>query len=331
MNAMKAKIAVLTLILLVASLSPAYAGNERRLGTSGAQELRIPVGARGTALGGAILADVQGIEAVYWNPAGLSYLENTEAVFSHQPYIADINVNFVGVAHTIEGIGTIGAAAKIVSIGDMEETTLDQPDGTGRTYGPSLSVISMSFSRILTNRVSFGITGKFIYERIFEVSASGIAFDAGVIYDPGWNGIKMGMVLKDYGPQMKFSGIGFDRTLDDRPVAPKAASFDLPSSLSLGMSYTTTKGVNQAMVSGNFVNNNYSMDMWQGGFEYTYDNKYSLRAGYNYSSQENWQYGLTLGGGLTYEFQGTKLMFEYAWADVDVFDANQYFTVKVQF
>ncbi|NMC44872.1 MAG: hypothetical protein GYA46_13220 [candidate division Zixibacteria bacterium] len=58
---MKAKIAVLTLILLVASLSPATAGNERRIGTSGAQELRIPVGARGTALGGAILADVQGI------------------------------------------------------------------------------------------------------------------------------------------------------------------------------------------------------------------------------------------------------------------------------
>lgn len=328
---MKAKIAVLTLILLVASLSPATAGNERRIGTSGAQELRIPVGARGTALGGAILADVQGIEAVYWNPAGLAYLENTEAVFSHQPYLAEINVNFVGVAHTIEGLGTIGAAAKIVSIGDMEETTLDQPDGTGRVYGPSLSVISMSFSRILTNRVSFGITGKFIYERIFEVSASGIAFDAGVIYDPGWNGIKMGMVLKDYGPQMKFSGIGFDRTLDDRPVAPKAASFDLPSSLSLGMSYTATKGVNQAMVSGNFINNNYSMDMWQGGFEYTYDNKYCLRAGYNYSSQDKWQYGLTLGGGLSYEFQGTKLTFEYAWADVDVFDANQYFTVKVQF
>lgn len=328
---MKAKIAVLTLILLVASLSPATAGNERRIGTSGAQELRIPVGARGTALGGAILADVQGIEAVYWNPAGLAYLENTEAVFSHQPYLAEINVNFVGVAHTIEGLGTIGAAAKIVSIGDMEETTLDQPDGTGRVYGPSLSVISMSFSRILTNRVSFGITSKFIYERIFEVSASGIAFDAGVIYDPGWNGIKMGMALKDYGPQMKFSGIGFDRTLDDRPVTPKAASFDLPSSLCLGMSYTTTKGVNQAMVSGNFINNNYSMDMWQGGFEYTYDNKYCLRAGYNYSSQDKWQYGLTLGGGLSYEFQGTKLTFEYAWADVDVFDANQYFTVKVQF
>jgi len=328
---MKAKKAVLTLILLVASLSPATAGNERRIGTSGAQELRIPVGARGTALGGAILADVQGIEAIYWNPAGLAYLENTEAVFSHQPYLAEINVNFVGVAHTIEGLGTIGAAAKIVSIGDMEETTEDQPDGTGRVYGPSLSVISMSFSRILTNRVSFGITGKFIYERIFEVSASGIAFDAGVIYDPGWNGIKMGMALKDYGPQMKFSGIGFDRTLDDRPVTPKAASFDLPSSLSLGMSYTATKGVNQAMVSGNFINNNYSMDMWQGGFEYTYDNKYCLRAGYNYSSQDKWQYGLTLGGGLSYEFQGTKLTFEYAWADVDVFDANQYFTVKVQF
>ncbi|MDD4052353.1 MAG: PorV/PorQ family protein [candidate division Zixibacteria bacterium] len=328
---MKSKIVFLMLILLVVSLNPAYAGNDRRIGTAGAQELRIPIGSRGTALGGAILADVKGIESVYWNPAGLANMEGTEAMFSHQPYLAEINVNFAGVATTIEGFGTIGAAAKIISIGDMEETTEEYPDGSGRTFGPSLSVISMSYARILTNRVTFGITGKFIYEKIFEVSASGIAFDAGVIYDPGWHGVKMGMVLKDYGPQMKFSGMGFNQSLDNRPVRPIAASFDLPSSLNIGMSYTATMGANQTMISGNFVNNNYSMDMWQGGVEYVYDGKYALRGGYNYSSQDNWQYGLTLGGGLTYDFQGTKISFEYTWADVDTFDANQYFTLKLQF
>jgi len=328
---MKSKIVFLMLILLVVSLNPAYAGNDRRIGTAGAQELRIPIGSRGTALGGAILADVKGIEAVHWNPAGLANLEGIEAMFSHQPYLADINVNFAGVANTIEGFGTIGVAAKIVSIGDMEETTEEFPDGSGRTFGPSLSVISMSYARILTNRVAFGITGKFVYERIFEVSASGVAFDAGVIYDPGWHGVKLGMVLKDYGPQMKFSGMGFNRSLDNRPGRPIAASFDLPSSLNIGMSYTATMGLNQTMVSGNFINNNYSMDMWQGGVEYVYDGKYALRGGYNYSSQENWQYGLTLGGGLTYDFSGTKITFEYTWADADVFDANQYFTLKLQF
>lgn len=328
---MKSKIVFLMLILLVVSLSPAYAGSDRRIGTAGAQELRIPIGSRGTALGGAILADVTGIEAVYWNPAGLANLEGTETMFSHQPYLADIAVNFAGVASTVEGFGTIGVAAKIVSVGDIQETTEEFPDGSGRTFGPSLSVISTSYSRILTNRVTFGITGKFIYERILDVSASGVAFDAGVIYDPGWHGVKIGMVLKDYGPQMKFSGMGFNRSLNSRPARPIAASFDLPSSLNMGMSYTATMGTSQTMVSGNFINNNYSMDMWQGGVEYVYDGKYALRGGYNYSSQENWQYGLTLGGGLTYEFQGTKITLEYTWAETDVFEANQYFTVKVQF
>ncbi len=328
---MKTKIVFLVLVLLVVSLSPAYAGSVRRIGTAGAQELRIPVGSRGTALGGAILADAKGVEAIYWNPAGLANLEGTEAMFSHQPYLAEININFVGVGTTIEGFGTIGATAKIVGIGDMEETTQDLPDGTGRIFAPSLSVISLTYARILTNRVTFGLSGKFINERIFEATAAGIAFDAGVMYDPGWNGVKLGMVLKDYGPEMKFGGVGFTQPSAGHPVRPISESFDLPSSLNIGMSYTATMTDNTLMFSGNFMNNNFSADVWQGGVEYVYDGKYALRGGYNYCSQDSWLYGFSVGGGLTYDFRGTKLSFEYTWTDTDVFDANQYFTVKAQF
>lgn len=323
---------LLTLVLLVVSLSTAYAGSDRRIGTAGAQELRIPVGSRGTAMGGAVLTDAHGVEAAYWNPAGLADLEGTEAMFSHQPYIAGINVNFAGIATAIEDFGTFAVTAKVVSIGDMEETTEAFPDGSGRVFGPSLTVLSMSYARILTNHVMFGITGKFINERIFEVSASGVSFDAGFVYDPEWHGVKIGMMIRDYGPEMRFNGRGFNRSLDQRPARPVSAGFDLPSSFNLGMSYDLIKnGSNAAMISGNFNSNNYSQDVWQGGAEYTYDGKYSLRAGYNYSNQNAWLYGFSLGGGLVYEFQGTKLSFEYSWTETAVFDANQYFTVKVQF
>ena len=94
---MKYRILILVLVLLAMNLTLVYAGNERRIGTAGAQELRIPVGARGTAMGGAVVADAHGMEAIYWNPAGLAHLGRTEAMFSHQPYIADNYVNFVGI------------------------------------------------------------------------------------------------------------------------------------------------------------------------------------------------------------------------------------------
>ncbi|MEP0827534.1 MAG: PorV/PorQ family protein [Candidatus Zixiibacteriota bacterium] len=329
---MKNKIVFLMLILLAASLSTAYAGSDRRLGTAGAQELRIPIGARGTAMGGAVTANASGVESIYWNPAGLASLEGTEAFFSHQPYIADIDVNFVGVATNMSDFGILGVGAKIVSIGDMEETTEEFPDGTGRVFNPSLSVLSLSYARTLTYNVTFGATGMYINERIFEVSASGVAFDVGFIYRPNWHGVSLGMVIKNYGPEMKFSGRGFDRVLDLRPARPVAATFDLPSSFNLGMSFDfLSNGPNLATVSGNFCSNNYSEDLWQGGLEYGYDGKYFLRAGYNYSQQESYLYGFSFGAGLTLNFGNTDVTFEYSWTETETFDNNQYFTGRINF
>ncbi len=52
---MKRKVLFVVMALLVLSLSTAYAGNELRIGSAGAQELRIPYGSRGTAMGGQLL------------------------------------------------------------------------------------------------------------------------------------------------------------------------------------------------------------------------------------------------------------------------------------
>ena len=331
---MKFKIVVLIMVLLVVSLNVAYAGNDRRLGTAGAQELRIPVGARSVAMGGAVIADVTGVEAVYWNPAGLANLGGTEAMFSYQPYFADIDINFVGVATRIEDFGTIAASAKIVSIGDMEETTVAQPDGTGRIYSPTLSVLTLSYARILTSNVSMGFNAMFINEKIFEATANGMAFDIGIMFNPDWKGVTMGMVIKNYGAEMKYSGRGFDVSNGDRPVSGNSASFDIPSSLNLGITYRfLDQDKNLASISGNYTSNNFSLDTWQGGLEYVYDDIFSLRGGYNYSDQNSYLYGVSLGGGLKYSFGNTTMSIEYTWMDTDenAFDANQFFTVKALF
>jgi len=331
---MKTKTLVLLIAaLLVVGLSSAYAGNADRVGTAGAQELRVPYGSRGTAMGGAVIANPRGIESMFWNPAGLASLEGTEAMFSYLPYIADIDQNFVGAATNIGDFGTLGAGAKVMSIGDIEETTREQPDGTGRTFSPSFTVVNVSYARTLTANVSFGATAMFIHESILDMTASGFAFDAGFIYDPGWQGVRVGLVLKNYGPEMEFSGRGSERSLAGiRPANPLSAPFDLPASINIGMSYDFLDRDNHlACVTGNFRSSSFGSDLFQGGFEYGYNNLYFLRAGYNYSDQTEWISGLTLGAGLSYEISNAKLTFEYAWNQTDVFDDNQYFTLSVAF
>lgn len=322
-------------VLLALGLTSAYAGSDRRIGTAGAQELLIPVGSRGTAMGGAAVADPEGLESIYWNPAGLAELEGTEVMFSHNPYIADIDNNFGAVATNIEGFGTLAASAKVMSIGDIEETTEAQPEGTGSIYNPTLTVVGVTYARSLTAAVQFGATANFINENLFEVTASGVAFDFGIRYTPSWQGMQMGITIKNYGPNMKFSGSGFDRSYEAagrRRVKLNPAPFELPSSVNLGVSYNfLTNGLNSATVLGNFQSNNHTADNFQGGFEYAYDNKYFLRAGYNYADQDEYLYGVTFGAGLSYYFGETKVMLEYAWTDTEIFDDNQYFTLRLGF
>ncbi|UCD63448.1 MAG: PorV/PorQ family protein [Candidatus Zixiibacteriota bacterium] len=332
---MKYKVVLLTLVLLAVGLTTVYAGSDRRIGTAGAQELLIPIGSRGTAMGGAVIADSYGLEAVYWNPAGLASLEGTEAMFSHLPYIADINVNFGGVGTTIEGFGTVAAAAKVVDIGDIEETTEDDPEGTGSIHSPTLAVVGVTYARNLTAQVQFGATANFISERIFDVSASGVAFDFGVTYTPNWRGITLGIVMKNYGPDMKFSGSGFQRTYEvagQRRVFLSPAPFELPANISIGMSWNfLNQGYSSATLGGNFRSNNHSNDFWQGGVEYAYNERYFLRGGYVYSEQTDFIYGASFGGGVMFEFGETQLTIEYAWTETETFDDNQYFTVRFGF
>ena len=159
---MKNKIAIVLIVLLAMAVSSAYAGNFKRIGTAGAQELLIPVGSRGSALGGAVIADVEGVESIFWNPAGLATLEGRQAMFSHLPYIADIAVNFGAIASNFENIGVLAISAKVVSIGDIEETTEAAPEGTGNVFNPTLAVIGLSYAKILTANVQFGASMLYI-------------------------------------------------------------------------------------------------------------------------------------------------------------------------
>jgi hypothetical protein len=332
---MNNKLVLLVLGILLLSLCSAYAGNSGKVGTAGATELLIPVGARGTALGGAVIADPRGVESMYWNPAGLALMQGTELAFSHQPYLADIDVNWGAVATNIEGFGSIGVSAKIVSIGNIEQTTESQPDGTGSVYNPTLAVVGLTYARTLTANVAIGVTAMLIDESIIKVSATGVAFDFGVVYDPRWKGVKFGMAIKNYGPNMKFDGSGFDLTSSDlgtRNVRSTSSSFELPSHIDLGATYNFyNRDKHSLTADGVFRSNNFQDDMYQGGLEYSYNDRYFLRGGYNYSNQSNYIYGASFGGGLSVPVGGSKVTVEYTWTQTKVFSDNQYITLMIGF
>lgn len=338
----------LSLVLLVASLiisHPGQAGRGDKAGTSAAPWLLIPVGGRDMAMGGSTVAASYGIEAVYYNPAGLAWSKKqSEAIFSHMNYIADVGVDYVGVSSTFAGFGTLAITIKSLSIGDIAVTTETSPDGTGETFTPRYSNVGLTYASAFTDRISVGFTTNIVAEQIDRVSASGIGFDFGVQYKSFANvaGLDLGVAVKNIGPQMQYDGSGLIRRgqIDDllRPTSfykLEAARAELPSVIELGFAYKVPLNeqshVNLASI---FQNQNLSDDEYKLGAEFVWDNSFFVRGGYNLSQEsyiDSYIFGATFGAGINQNFDGLDFTFDYAYRDAKFFDANHTFSVKLGF
>lgn len=328
-------------VLSAAVALPAEAGNSRRKGTAGAQELRIPASARALALGEGFIAEVNGAEAMWYNPAGVCDLAGTEVYLSHLNYLADIDKNFVS-AVTKTGYGSLGFMVDVLSFGDIEETTTERPEGTGRIYSPSFTTLGITYSRYLTDNIAMGVAGKVLNEKILQTTATGVAFDFGLNYRLSYRDMRVAMILKNFGPDMQFDGSDFesfhqtgdDPTSNPRSLASRSSSFDLPAVFQIGLSYNVYDNAqNRVMGFGNFVSNNYSEDEYQFGAEYTYGRTLALRGGLVATQDDEYNFGPSYGVGVGVPLGGSSFLnFDYGRRTVDdFFDDNDMFSVKFTF
>jgi hypothetical protein len=340
----------LLLIILIVGFSVAeiFGSGQNRAGTAGAPELRIPVGARYLAMSGAAIANVAGLEAIYWNPAGVD-LSSTDAnaMFSYRQYIADMNMDFAAVSGRLGDLGSIGLSFRSLNIGDIAVTTMDQPDGTGQIISPSYFVLGLTYSKQLTDRIAIGINANIISETIDRANASGFSFDFGVEYNNLFDvqGFAVGVVVKNLGPTMTFGGNGLYVQANDQgssrgPTFYKfdASSAELPSEIGIGLSYLRHFDEENAInISATFQNNNFTYDDYKVGLEYNFKELLYVRAGYLASFQSTdqtpniWQ-NYTLGVGInTKSFSDVNLAVDYAYVPAKYFDANNVFSLSFGF
>jgi hypothetical protein len=333
-------------LLLALAAGFAYAGSGDRTGTNGAAELMIPVGTRYIGMGGAGTAMATGVEALYYNPAGVARMTNSVGVYvSHMNYIADIGVDYGAVSANVESFGVLSLSLKSLSIGDIPVTTTQNPDGTGQNFSPQFFTLGLSYGRQLSDRVSVGLTANFISERMGDVSASGVGFNVGVIYDNlgSIDGLSIGIAVKNVGTQMTFEGSGLltQATVEEQNRPPQyyqvqAAAFELPSSIEFGVGYRRTfGGDNSILISGAFQSQNFTSDQYLVGAEYSYQDLFFLRGGYNFAQGESSGaqhiFGPSFGAGLHSALGSIDLSFDYAFRSVEVFNSNHVFSIMIGF
>ncbi len=339
------KIWILGVALVFFCTFTVFAGRGDKSGTAAAPELLIPVGARTIALSGASLSTVSGLESIFWNPAGLSRMQHPFSImFSHTTYLSDIGVDYVAIGGEAFGSAAVALTLKSLSFGQIPITTEDHPDGTGETASPTFMIIGGTFSRQISDRISTGITVNYVYEKMLKVSASTFAFNAGVQYVGlgGIEGLSVGVCLKNIGPALKYDGEGLERLVDvtdaSRPpsiLKLDATADDLPSTIEIGLGYSTTlTPQGQINISSTFQNNNFSEDEYKLGMEYIYDNRIFLRSGYAFASEADGQeyiFGFSAGAGVRSTVQGIEVIVNYGYRSVQFFAGSHVIDVTLGF
>lgn len=342
---MKAKVFIYSLLAvavvgLVVSTSSAQ---DTRRGTAGASELLVPLTARAASMSAPVtsgLGNLNPLEAVVANPAGLTSGSGngTAAMFSRTEYVADIGINYFGAAQSF-GNNVLAISVSSWDFGTLQKTTESTPELTELTYEAGNSVFALSYARQFTDRIAAGVTVKGVNEKIDDVNASGVAFDAGMTYVAGESGLRFGVALKHFGPQMQYSGIGltqFAALPTQEPGAKQNAlnieseAFELPSQLNVGVAYTRNIGSSADVTfMGNFASNSFSQDQYAGGLELGVMNLIYLRGGLQLVEDSDYTFykEYNLGAGLNLDLGSSRLTVDYAFLPVEFFDNVNMFSV----
>ncbi|RMH60565.1 MAG: hypothetical protein D6677_13465 [Calditrichaeota bacterium] len=329
--------------LVLGLVSMTFAGDVDRIGTAAGTQLQQPVSARDIALSGANIAMTQGVDALYWNPAGLSRLKgNAIGQFSNVTIFNDISINYLAVGANMGDFGAIGFSIKAFDFGDIPLTTNQDMDGaSGKTFSPTFATTALTYSLSLSDNIHVGATAKVVYESIPRAEGTAIAFDAGLQYDnfAGINGVSFGISIKNIGSDLKYAGSALtDEVQQDNGrqdvLTREAASNALPGSIEMGVGYTSNiDEQNSLTVMTMFQSNNFEYDALRLGAEYSFDNFIYLRGGYNLTAanSEEQLYTFSLGAGITYNVGGTDLTFDYAFRPVQYFNSDNIFSLSVAF
>ena len=309
--------AILLLAAVALAALPHSAYGQAKVGTTGAQFLELEVSSRAMGMGGAFTAVSDDISAVYYNPAGLTALYGREAAFTYIAMPADVGYGFGAIGLPLESIGGfLGISAYALSSGQIVERTWERGtlEGTGRTFGYNDFALGVSYGRYLTDRFSVGFTVKFVRESTHEYSTTGWSADVGTMYDTGFRGFKIGMVITNFGPDLKFI----------------QNSYPLPINFKFGGSINVLDGVDHVVTfaaEGSHPSDN--LEKYNSGLEYTYRNMVSLRVGgrFNYDID-----GFTAGGGIKLPFgEDREIRVDYAFQDYGILTEVHRFTLAMAF
>jgi hypothetical protein len=317
---------VLTSVILT---MPAQA-TIKKVAQTGLQFLKVDVSARAAAMGGAYIMVGNDATAMFYNPAGIALMKRGLDFYSGMTqWIADINYQSAGLIKNLGNIGTVGASVIYCDYGDDMIGTRVATNERGYIKTGTVDIgaytLGLSYARSLTDKFSVGGQIKFAVQHLgsnaiieggkeIENKVSGLAYDFGTIFYPGFYSLRVGMSINHFSGQFKY----------------EEEAFQLPLTFKIGAAMDvldlTGEHQNPLLIAIDAIHpRDYTERIHLGG-EYVYNNLIAIRAGYKFNYDEE---GLTAGVGFKFTLRSVDLKLDYAYSAMDIFDTVSRFSLGI--
>jgi hypothetical protein len=268
-------------------------------GTSSFPFLKINVGARAVGMGGAFTGLADDEASLYYNPAGITSVSGNRYMLEYLNYFEDMQSGLVGFVHPISETRFFAAHINYLNYGKFIQT--DNLGTVTGDFGGGDLAIAGTYAMKLREYFAVGATAKFIYEKVQNYSATGVALDLGAKYISDRSRYTAGVMVQNLGFQLsalgtspkeklpltfRVGGGAIPKGLPIQFVGDLIMPVDNKISVALGAEYRSLKPL-YLRVGWNSFGSNYriqgSSDSWAGisfgvGFDYK-----KMRLSYAYS------------------------------------------------
>lgn len=307
-----------TLALLSLAPSVALAAEPfDKVGTTGAQFLKIGIGARATGMGGSFTAVADDASSVFWNPAGVSRLSGNIVTINHTVWPTDISLTHAAYIFNVGFMpGMFAFQAKSLYMSDMERTTVFHPDGDGTFFDAGDSQFGLTYSRSLTDKFSAGLTASLVHSGLDDLSDNVISFDFGTLYDTGYKSLRIGFAIQNIGGELSY--------------IESARAAKVPTVFRVGASMGVLETANSnLLLAGEFSHPPDNSERVNIGGEYAFKDFFFARGGLNmgYDAEK-------FAAGLGVKFPtslSTETRFDYSYTDMSDLGGAHRFSLDVAF
>ena len=180
--------------------------------------LNIGAGARGLAMGGAVISNQEDVYAPMWNPAGLTSIESDwQGAAMHAEYFESIaKYDYISFAKALDSKnGVLGFSIVRLGVDNILNTTqlidsegnIDYDKITKFSTSDYAGIISYAFHPGGSQKLSVGVNAKIVYRNVGKfANGFGFGFDLGAIYQAD-SGYKFGAMLRDATTTVNFWNI----------------------------------------------------------------------------------------------------------------------------